>query len=81
MNTSRNFGNQAPRKFSPKGHDRILQRLQDEKHDIIVNVAGQQRIGNITGKDKFTITLSCSDGVTRLIYKHAIDEIELPEAF
>lgn len=61
------------------GHDRVLRALLAQGVTVeIVMSSGVAHRGVLRGRDAFTVTMECSDNRTRLLFKHAIDEIVLP---
>lgn len=67
--------------FIAKGHDRQLGDAQDRRDEVIVlTVGGESHTGVIVKRDKFTISLDCGQGdKIKLLYKHAIESIDLPK--
>ena len=72
--------------FIAKGHDSILKEAQDAKGllRVITMSDGQDHVGKMVARDKFTITLEIEidpgvEGtakVRRTFYKHAIESFE-----
>jgi sRNA-binding regulator protein Hfq len=57
-----------------KGHDAVLKAIQESKQTAtIVTRAGEVFVGQITGRDKFTITL-LTGTIRRIFYKHAVEQ-------
>lgn len=82
-------GSKPFKKFTPKGHDAILAKLQETNQAVDFTIAGESFPGRIIGRDKFTITAqplhregldsawvdsSNSEPVT--FYKHAIESFQ-----
>lgn len=58
----------------PKGHDRILDTAQRSGNALTVILSsGEQIIGKLVGRDKFTVTVQTDYGRRQTIFKHAID--------
>jgi sRNA-binding regulator protein Hfq len=63
------------------GHDSVIKAIQAQGRTLtILKTSGEERTGLIVGRDKYTITLKGSDGIRRVIYKHAIEEFWAVEA-
>lgn len=70
----------GPRKFVAKGHDAQLQEAQNANLQVAVMfMSGEVMKGLITRRDKFTITLDTGNGVSHVLYKHAIESISIPQ--
>jgi Uncharacterized host factor I protein len=75
----------AKRKFVAKGHDAQLQEAQLGQIPVeLTMMSGISHFGIITKRDKFTITLTHSDGgdpdrtgCPEIFYKHAIEGVLL----
>jgi RNA chaperone Hfq len=71
-------------KFTPKGHDRTLNDAQHAGTVVTLRlVSGDDYVGTVTRRDKFTITLchvgGQDDGCLEVVYKHAICGVLLPK--
>lgn len=65
---------QQKRPFIAKGHDAILKRLQDDKAQIeITAISGALYVGQVTNRDKYTITIEAQGGGRYTVYKHSIE--------
>jgi sRNA-binding regulator protein Hfq len=77
MNNATNSTQQKPMNkstFVAKGHDAKLKALQDSGELItIMKTSGDIVTGRISARDRYSISIQV-DGVTRTIYKHAIEE-------
>ena len=78
-------GSAPKRKFVAKGHDAQLQEAQLGQIPVeLTMMSGISHFGIITKRDKFTITLTHSDGgdpdrtgCPEIFYKHAIEGVLL----
>ena len=77
-------GGEAPRKFTPKGHDAQLHEAQNNQIPVRVRLVagGKDIFGIVTKRDKFTITVrhnqeSVDAGCDEILYKHAIESVML----
>lgn len=74
--------NLTPKKpFVAKGHDKDLLDAQNNRHATTIFVAGEDFVGTIVRRDKFTITLRHEtvdgDVVDEIFYKHAIERVRI----
>jgi sRNA-binding regulator protein Hfq len=61
-------------KFVAKGHDAILKNAQDAGSDIAIEfMSGNQILGKLVNRDKYTITVLVPSGDKMTVYKHAIE--------
>ena len=77
-----NGGYESQPKQQPKtsGHDTVIRAIQSQERQVTVGLmSGEVRTGVIVGRDKYTITVKGSDGVRRVIFKHAIEEFYAEE--
>jgi RNA chaperone Hfq len=69
-----NFAPKGPRIHKPKGHDAILAELQDGATEVrVFMISGDEHVGVIKGRDKYTITLLLTGKPDLTLYKHAIE--------
>lgn len=73
--------NSQKKPFVAKGHDAILKGAQDAGGNlrIVTMNDGQEHVGKMIARDKFTITIEISEitgPVRRTFYKHAIESFE-----
>lgn len=73
-------GQGAPRKpFVAKGHDAVLQRIQQRENSTISITpisTGEPVLGKLVARDKYTITIQLECGTRRTFYKHAIESFD-----
>lgn len=77
-------GGAGVQRARPEGHDAALSHVQNHAQPVtITRLNGSQITGIIVRRDRFTVTMERSVGnntvVHSIIYKHAIDTIDLPE--
>lgn len=67
--------NKPNQTFKAKGHDAVLQRLQDNRSPVTVRtVTGQSHGGTIAARDRYTISLQLPNGGKRVVlFKSAIE--------
>lgn len=64
----------------PKGHDATLKSAQDLGEVIVVQpINGDSYTCTLLNRDRYTISVQLEDGKKRIVYKHAIEYIDLPE--
>jgi sRNA-binding regulator protein Hfq len=67
------------RKFVAKGHDAQLQEAQMNNFQVVVNLMYSETSirGVIARRDKWTITVTPKEGASYIIYKHAIESVQI----
>ena len=64
-------------KPEPVGHEAFLKALEKSGAQILVEkLSGEKILGVVKHSDKFTISLTTSEGRTRILFKHDISEFE-----
>ncbi len=60
--------------YKAKGHDAVLQRLQEKQTEVEVRaVGGKVYRGKLVARDRFTLSLELPDGKRAVIYKSATE--------
>ncbi len=63
-----------------KGHDAVLRAIQSQERTITVEtLSGTLFVGQLVGRDKFTLTVRGADHRRRVIYKSAIESFYADE--
>lgn len=59
--------------FQAKGHDAVLKSVQDRQTPVKFTIQGQEKVGIIVARDRYTISIifEGEDSAT-IVYKHAI---------
>lgn len=77
----RNLAPRTPAKkpFVAKGHDAYLKNMQDtgESMSLTLTSNGEEIVGRLVARDKFTITVLQTTGIRRTFYKHAVESFGL----
>jgi sRNA-binding regulator protein Hfq len=68
-----------------KGHDAVLHAIQSQERIVTVMLqSGETMIGNLVGRDRFTMTIRPTQGLNKgrrvVIFKHAVESFFADEA-
>lgn len=60
--------------YKAKGHDAVLQRLQEQGSEVEVRTnGGEVYVGKLVARDRFTMSVQLPAGKRAVIYKSAVE--------